>query len=217
MMEVKNLPLEAAHIRASDRGYKFEGYASVFNGLDSYGDTIVKGAYADTLKNRERPIQLRWNHYGPVIGKWEKAYEDDHGLYMEGELTKGHSTAEDAYALLKHGAVDGLSIGFTIPEGGAKTEEGVRYLEKINLVEVSVVESPADLSATVSDVRSAFEACQSLAEFEAVLRDAGGFSRSESKVLLARLRSLVETPKAQPSVTLALSDLFKKHSLKTAL
>ena len=48
MIEHKHLPF--AWKAAGDASGTFTGYGSVFDTVDSYGDTIVKGAFADTLK-----------------------------------------------------------------------------------------------------------------------------------------------------------------------
>lgn len=189
-MERKSLELHAVELKFDDAGRKFSGYASVFNGLDSYGDTIMPGAYKATLVDRQRPIQLRWNHYGPVIGKWTALHEDEKGLYVEGELTPGHSVAEDAYSLLKHGAVTGMSIGYRIPAGGAEKDGDKRLLKQIDLVEISIVESPADLNAQIGDVKAAIDEAESLKEIESLLRDAGGFSRADATALVARIKSM---------------------------
>lgn len=190
-MELKTLPLDAAEFKVDEaREGFFSGYASKFNGVDSYGDTILPGAYAQTLTSRQRPIQMRWNHFGPVIGKWTKAVEDDQGLYVEGELTPGHSTAGDVYALMKHGAVNGLSIGFRIPPGGSSKEGKIRQLKRIDLIEVSVVEEPADLAARVGDVKSFIAEAESLKEIESLLRDAAGFTRADACALVSRIKSL---------------------------
>ena len=189
-MERKLASLEAVEFKLDEarKGF-FSGYASVFNGVDSYGDTILPGAYKRTIKRRERPVQMRWNHFGPVIGKWLRMEEDEKGLYVEGELTPGHSVAEDAYALLKHGAVDGLSIGYR-PVKIEDHGDGKRTLKEIELVEISVVESPADLSARVGDVKSALDEAESLKDIEALLRDAAGFSRADATALVSRIKSL---------------------------
>ena len=190
-MELKTLPLNAAEFKFDEarKGF-FSGYASVFGGVDSYGDTIVKGAYQGTLVDRKRPIQMRWNHFGPVIGKWINAEEDEIGLRMDGELTLGHSVADDAYALMKHGAVNGLSIGFQIPEGGAERAGNVRLLKRIDLVEVSIVEEPADLAARVGDVKSAIDEIESLKQAEAFLRDGCGLSWAAAKALASQIKSV---------------------------
>lgn len=166
----------------------FSGYASAFGGVDSYGDTIAPGAYKSTLVGRDRAIAMRWNHYGPVIGKWVAMGEDEKGLYVEGQLTPGHSVANDVYASLKHGSVDGLSIGFRIKKQ-EQTGEDTRTLTEIDLIEISVVEQPADLAARVGDVKSAIEDAQSLQEIEALLRDVAGLSKLDVKTLVSRIKS----------------------------
>lgn len=188
-MQHKNLKLENVELKLDDTGRKFSGYASVFGGVDSYGDTIIPGAYKSTLESRSRPIQLRWNHYGDIIGKWTSLKEDEKGLFVEGELTPGHSKAEDAYALLKHGAVTGLSIGYRVVKG-VENETGGKDLHEIDLIEISIVETPADNNAHVNDVKAAFESATSFKEIERLLRDAKGFSRSEAVALVACVKAL---------------------------
>ena len=189
-MQHKLSPFDRLSVKFDDaRPGFFSGYASVFGLVDSYGDTIAPGAYSKTLQNRERPIQLRWNHYGGVVGKWLTLREDEKGLYVEGELTPGHSVAQDAYALMKHGAVNGLSIGYR-PIDAEQKDDGTRLLKQIDLVEISIVETPADAAALIGDVKSAIDGAASLKEIEALLRDAGGFSRADACALVARIKSM---------------------------
>jgi uncharacterized protein len=187
-MELKLLNLTQTDVKLSGESRIFSGYASVFGGVDSYGDTIAPGAYKKTLKGRDRAVKMRWNHFGPVIGKWTKMEEDEKGLYVEGELTPGHSVADDVMASLKHGAVDGLSIGFYVKKAD-ETESG-RLLKEIELIEISVVEEPADNAARIADVKSAIQDAQTLKEIEAVLRDAGRFSKADATALVSRVKSL---------------------------
>ena len=213
-MEHKLFSLEAAEVKFSaDKPGFFAGYASKFHGIDAYGDTILPGAYAKTLEGRTRPVQMRWNHRGPVIGKFTTIKEDGVGLYVEGELTPGHSVAEDARASMKHGAVTGLSIGYRIPEGGSeKSEHGGRLLKQIDLVEISIVESPADVNAQISSVKSAIEDSGSLKDIEAILRDAGGFSRADACALVARVKSMQQSDSdAEDDVLAALAFTFAKY------
>lgn len=190
-MQHKLLPLQSSGLEVKYSGndpVMVKGYASVFGGIDSYGDTIEAGAYERTLVDRERPVQMRWNHYGPVIGKWTLIKEDDRGLYVEGELTPGHSVAMDAAALLKHKAIDGLSIGYYVVDEDQKGP--LRVLKDIELFEISVVEEPADNAARISDVKSALDRAETLKDVETLLREAGGFSRAEATALVSRIKSL---------------------------
>ena len=175
--------IQANNLKFNDDSYQFEGYASVFGGVDSYGDTIEKGAYSKTLSDRERPIRMRWNHFGDIIGKWVEIYEDEKGLYVVGELTKGHSVAENVYASLKHGAIDGMSIGYWVVDG-KDNQHGGQNIKEIELIEISVVEEPADLNATVSGVKN----FKSLKEYEKALRDVG-FSQSQAKMFVSGIKN----------------------------
>lgn len=193
-METKRLTLDTLELRLDGEAMQFQGYASVFGGIDAYGDTIDPKAYERTLKRKasDRPIRLRWNHFGPVIGKWVDMVVDAKGLLVTGQLTPGHSVAMDAYASMKHGAVDGLSIGF-YPKQIEMLEGDRRLLKEIELVEISVVEDPADLGAKIGDVKSILDAAKSLKEIETLLREAGGFSRADAVSLVARIKSMCQS------------------------
>lgn len=189
-MQHKLIDLSQIEVKFDDarRGF-FSGYASVFGGVDSYGDTVMPGAYRGTLEMRKRPVQMRWNHFGEVIGKWLDIRETDKGLWVEGELTPGHSKAEDVYALLKHGAISGLSIGYRAIKAYPNETGGVD-LHEIDLVEISVVESPADLAAEIGDVKSTIENLNSYKECEGFLRESRNLSRSEATMLVNRIKTI---------------------------
>ena len=191
-MKFKKLDLQKLDLKFVGEGMTFSGYASVFGGVDSYGDTIDPKAYDATLKDRVRPIRMRWNHYGPVIGKWLRMTTDSVGLFVEGELTPGHSTAIDTYASLKHGAIDGLSIGY-IAKSAIENPDGTRLLKEIELIEISIVEEPADINATVSNIKSAIEKANSIREIEATLRDSAGLSRLEACAVVSRIKSVIQS------------------------
>lgn len=185
-MEHKNLSLSQCEVKFGAEGaLQFSGYASKFNGVDSYGDTIQEGAYKNTLADRDRPIALRWNHYGPVIGKFTNIYEDNLGLYVEGELTKGHSVAEDAAALLRHGAIDGMSIGYIAKDYGDNMPHAGKLLKEIDLIEISIVEEPADNMARIDSLKSATK----LKDVEQFLRSKG-LSQNEATVTVAQVKKL---------------------------
>lgn len=209
-IERKLLGIQAAEFKFDGETGEFEGYASVFNGIDSYGDTIAPGAYKRTLGDRERPIRMRWNHYGPVIGKWIELREDERGLLVRGQLTPGHSVAKDVHASLKHGAIDGLSIGYYAKDY-EEDEDGKRLLKDIELVEISVVEEPADNAARISGVKDRLESAETMKDFEKILRD-GGFSWATAKALVSRMKSVAlreAESKNQTSEMVAVLQRFK--------
>lgn len=215
-MEKKLLSVEHLELKFAGEDMVFSGYASVFNSTDSYGDTIDPKAYNKTLAERERPVRMRWNHYGPVIGKWTQMFADEKGLFVQGQLTPGHSTAVDVYASMKHGAVDGMSIGY-IPMQEKSLPDGRRLLQEIKLIEVSVVEEPADLGARIGNIKSAIETASTIREVEAALRDSGGLSRADACALVARMKSLLQGElAAEEKAKREIVALFQKFSFPNA-
>ena len=193
-MERKTLLLSDCQIKMDDGGEgRFSGYASVFGGVDSYGDTILKGAYEYSLKKNGKPKMFaQHDYYALPVGKWLVAKEDDHGLWVEGEFTPGMARAQETYAAVKHGTVDGLSIGYRLQDGDyEELDDGKRLIKRVtNLVEVSVVTFPADTAARVdlSSVKSALDDLETIRDFERFLRDAGGLSKGLTEALVSRAK-----------------------------
>ena len=147
-------------IKALKDSGEFEGYGSTFGGEpDAYGDVIAAGAYAESLsahKAKGTMPKLFWQHSASEpIGKWVDAKEDNHGLLMRGKLNMDVQRGREAQALLKAGDIDGLSIGYRIKEYSVDTETGVWTLEKLDLIEVSVVSVGANENAVVQNVKAA--------------------------------------------------------------
>jgi HK97 family phage prohead protease len=217
-METKSLKLDALELKFVGEDMVFAGYASVFGGVDAYGDTIDPKAYDATLIERSRPVRMRWNHYGPIIGKWLDIRTDSKGLYVNGQLTPGHSTAIDVYASMKHGTVDGMSIGY-IPRLVEETSAGRRLLKQIDLIEISVVEEPADLGAKIESVKSVLDECATLKDIENLLREASGFSKSDATALVGRIRRLAlgEQVAAEEKAKAEMLALFQNHQLNISI
>jgi uncharacterized protein len=196
MLLRKLLNFDESQMKVDAEAGTFVGYASVFGKVDSYGDTIVKGAYKETIKAYGLP-KMFFNHdkYAVPIGKWIEAKEDDYGLLLTGEFTPGNAMAEQVRAALKHGTVDGLSIGYSLMKGDYVETEIGRTIKKIaRLPETSIVTYPADSFARVdlSSVKSSEEIAgiETLRDFEYFLRDAGGFTKGAAQALTARVKTL---------------------------
>lgn len=137
---------------AADETGVFSGYASVWDSADSYGDVIRKGAFAKTIK-RMAPAML-WQHDShQPIGKWTSVTEDTRGLRVEGKLVLETRQGGEALALLRAGAINGLSIGFRTLRS-ERGPNGGRIITEIELPEVSLVTMPAATKARVDSVKS---------------------------------------------------------------
>jgi HK97 family phage prohead protease len=184
--------------------FTFEGYGSVWGRTDSYGDTVHKGAFAESLKERT-PIMLYSHNPTRVPGKWLSASEDDKGLRLVGELTPGHSEASDLAASLRHQSLTGLSIGGYTKESTPKHEKnpyGGRDITKFDLYEVSPVAMPAENEARIDtqSVKMMLDECGSPADFEELLREAG-FSKTASTAFISRLSRILRGEPGEASET----------------
>lgn len=197
MLLRKTLSLSDVRLQKATGGAgRFSGYASVFGGVDSYGDTIVKGAFESTLRNNGKPKMFFAHMWDLPIARIDVAKEDDHGLYIEWEMTPGMSRSADVLSALDHGTLDGLSIGGYLKKGDFDETEGGRIIRKwTKLVEVSVVAFPADEAARVaakssSDILEALEEVRTVREIEQLLRDAAGLSKGAATALVARVKAV---------------------------
>lgn len=131
-----------------------EGYAALFGVPDAGRDIILPGAFRRSLRElRGRPVRMLWQHdTREPIGLWTELKEDAHGLFVRGHIAKGVQRAGEALALVRQGAVDGLSIGFKTVRGRTDRNTGLRTLTDVDLWEVSVVTFPMIAGARVISV-----------------------------------------------------------------
>ena len=193
-MNRKSFNLE---IKAVQEDGFFSGYGAVFGNVDWYNDVILPGAFAKSLekwaeKNKMPPVL--WNHNdGEPIGVYTNIYEDSKGLFVEGRLLIDDvPRAKSTHALLKAGAIDGLSIGYKTKKANQQTN-GIRELIELDLGEISIVTMPANEQSLITSVKSKLEEGElpTLPEFEKFLRESG-FSKSQATAIAGKgLRHLL--------------------------
>ncbi len=149
--ETKLLPQPLA---AVDEGGTFEGYASLFGIADLGKDVTMPGAFAECLKRRgAQGVRMLWQHdASEPIGRWLSISEDARGLRVCGRLNLSVARAREIHALMREGAIDGLSIGYRV-ERARKERGGLRRLEKLDLWEISIVTFPMLPGARVGTVK----------------------------------------------------------------
>lgn len=168
----------------------FSGYGAVFGNKDSWDDVILKGAFLKTIREDAMPKFL-WQHdRDEPIGVFTLLKEDDYGLWVEGKILINENipNADKAYALLKHRAIDGLSIGYRATVWEWDDNQDIRFLKEIKLMEISLVTFPANDLARVATVKSLKdfrpEDITTEREYEKLLKSAG-FSNSMAAYLAA--------------------------------
>jgi len=127
---------------------RFAGYAAVFDRPDRGGDVVRAGAFAGSLGRIGR-VPLLWQHdTARPIGRIEYLKEDRRGLRVIARLSES-AAGREAGALLKEGAVRGLSFGYRVRSAAGAAP---RELRELDLIEVSLVTLPMQPKARVHAV-----------------------------------------------------------------
>lgn len=149
-LEVKQCELK--HLSIGNSG-QIEGYASLFGIADQGGDVVVRGAFSkslDALKARGARVKMLWQHDPSApVGIWEEVREDEKGLFVRGRILTDIDKGKEVAALVRSGAIDGLSIGYRVVRA-SKRPEGGRCLKEIDIWEVSIVTFPMLAEARVA-------------------------------------------------------------------
>lgn len=184
----------ALSIKATGDDGSIEGYGSVFGVKDSYDDIIASGAFKDSLaahKSAGTMPAMLWQHEADEpIGIWTDMVEDEKGLRIKGKLALETVRGKEAHALLKMGALNGLSIGFMSKQWSYDRDTDVRTLTEIDLWEVSLVTFPANGKARITNVKAADE-MTAPKDAERILRDAG-FSKQDATAFVSRVMRMGE-------------------------
>lgn len=134
-----------AALRIDDLGTdEFAGYASVFGVADGAGDVVARGAFRASLRKRPAAdVRLLYQHLATEpIGIWQEIREDSHGLFVRGRLICDVARGREVMALIRAGAISGLSIGFRTVRATRDPLTRHRILTEIELWEISVVTFP---------------------------------------------------------------------------
>lgn len=149
MTTVTHVRRRLAHAAAPARLHtlgagEFEGYASLFGIPDGAGDVVAPGAFARSLRTRPPArVRMLYQHFAhEPIGVWQAIREDGRGLYVRGQLVTDTQRGAEVAALLRDGALNGLSIGFRTRRAARDAATGNRILLEVELWEISVVTFP---------------------------------------------------------------------------
>lgn len=125
-----------------------EGYVSRFDTPDRSGDVVRPRAFLGGRAD----VPLLWQHDpSRPIGKVLRLEEDRIGVKMLAAVTPGCRDGVDALALLRSGAVSGLSFGYRVKDS-RRLPGGGRELRRLELIECSVVTLPMHERARIMRV-----------------------------------------------------------------
>lgn len=143
---------------------EFVALAAVFGNVDSYGDRMVKGAFADTLAAWEAkgdPIPVIWSHNwaDPFahIGHVLWARETDEGLLYKGRLDIDvNPFAAQVHGLMKGRRITQQSFGFDVLDAREIVEDnkGIFEITKVDLWEVGPCLVGVNQATDLRDIKS---------------------------------------------------------------
>lgn len=197
-MEFKNLAFEMETSSVKSDG-TFKGMASTFGGQpDSWGDIVEPGAFLKTLNKGGRSgngiLMLKFHDKKLIPGHWLSIMENKRGLAVHGQTIET-TLGKDTFIELRTKSVQGLSIGFNSMKERyeyPKEKRPIRYLEEIELFEISIVGFPANVHANVTSVKSALEMAMTEREVEIALRESG-VSIAAAQYILGHINLDVES------------------------
>ena len=142
---------------ATDESGTFSGYAARFGETNAHNEIVLPGAFKQTLAEHQtrgtKPPMLWAHDQSQPIGVWDSLTEDATGLAVRGRLVTETTKGKDALALMKAGAISGLSIGFRNAKA-TRSASGIRQIADLTLAEISLVTLPSASNARVTSVRS---------------------------------------------------------------
>ena len=208
-MNILHRTVDFLDIKASGESKgQIEGYGAVFGNVDSYGDVIQKGAFGVTLrewkaKGKFPQMLLQHGGYGVTntdllpIGKWTDMKEDDHGLWVKGQLfSLDTELGSRVYEAMVSGELDSLSIGYQPVKwiSGDGEKNPYRTLVEVKLWEISPVTFPANAQALITAVKG-----MGVRDIEGLLRDEG-MSRSAAEMAARVLMKYLPRDEVRPEI-----------------
>lgn len=166
----------------------FSGYASLFGLRDLSGDVVMPGAFRKSLGRRSASgVRMLFQHDpNEPIGVWEEIREDHKGLFVKGRLMLDVARAAEIYALMREGALNGLSIGYKTIRGESGKSAAGRKLHQVDLWEISVATFPMLQEARIESVKGDHlrGGRPTTREFERWLTRDAGLSRREARTVI---------------------------------
>lgn len=143
---------------------QFEAIVSVFGNVDSYGDVVMPGAFADNLAEWEAsgdPIPVYYSHRMDdpdyCIGHVLEAKETPEGLWVRAQLDLDGPKSAQVHRLLKGRRVTQFSFAYDVLDAAWAERDGeeVYELRKLKVYEVGPTPIGANQSTQLLAVKSA--------------------------------------------------------------
>jgi HK97 family phage prohead protease len=210
--------------------HRVEGWAAYYGNTDLGNDVILPEALAHEdgrtftalfSHDQKEPIGTVTVHHVPGTG-------------LKGVFTFDPNVqrAREVYSLTKSGSVSGLSIGYSVSSGGAYRKGDTRYLQRLELAEVSTVVFPMNPKARITGVKAAAREAderEARHKLEALTRDMADWTRltaagrriaqytASATGLQSELKGMVVAPEDLPRLRDRIASLRSAHDLELRL
>jgi HK97 family phage major capsid protein/HK97 family phage prohead protease len=180
-----------AALSITDAG-EITGTAWPFGSPDRVGDLIEKGAFAAPAR-----LPMLFAHdQAQTIGVWDSITETEQGLTVKGRLLIDDvARAREVRALVREGAVTGLSIGFVTRKANARRGGG-RTISALDLHEISIVPVPSHPGARIVTAKAAGAASK-----EGHMANESAEAAPDIAAIETKMGELAETVKGFAKVT----------------
>lgn len=130
----------------------------MFGVVDLDNDVMEPGAFAESITRGTAAggvlIFGQHDDRKAPLGRTLELREDAKGLFMKGQISDT-AAGRDYRQLVKDGVLDQMSIGYIVQEYDVDADN-VRHLRKVDLMEISIVNYPANTEAKIESYKRWF-------------------------------------------------------------
>jgi HK97 family phage prohead protease len=183
-------------VKAAGQDGTFTGFAAVYGNKDRVGDIIERGAFTKTLAESGPTFPLLHEHNPERLIGLAEIVDGEKGLEVKGELNLEVAAGREVHALLKQGALKGMSIGYRgVKSTYDAAQQAFRLLE-IKLLETSLVAVAANPLAAVTSVKA--ESAEARELVVKALQSALGLTEEEFQALSSTLSRAAKSQQEPP-------------------
>lgn len=157
MNSIKFKTIQDCKIKAEGEDFIIEGYASVFNVIDSDNDIVEPGAFTKTLSEMKDRICLCYQHdLQNPIGKMIELKEDSYGLWFQSRISDAEPGVKQK---IKENILKEFSIGYSVMRYEQQNVDNARpimHLKELKLWEISLVTLASNEYANLQAIKSVF-------------------------------------------------------------
>lgn len=197
-------------IKTLDDSGHIEGLLAGFGNVDHGGDQLTPGCLAKSLAGRKTFPMLLGHDLKRPIGAWREWSDQADGLYVKGKMTLCTRDAQEAAALVKDGALTGLSIGW-LPVQSSFDHKGVRVVTEAEIFEGSLVAVPMNERSRVTSIKTITNA-RDIAE----LLQEGGMSGRKAKAAAGAAWKAINDTENEPDAEAELAAILNASTARLA-